>query len=41
MNNQQLELWKNLNNDNTLVQVQEYIKNVITIRGFAEQNIKN
>lgn len=41
MNNDQLKLWKNLNNDSTLVQVQEYIKNVITIRGFAEQNIEN
>ena len=36
----QLELWKNLKSDNTLVEVQEYIKNVITLRGFSEQNIE-
>ena len=40
MNSEQLELWENLKNDNTLMQVQKYIKNVITLRGFSEQNIE-
>lgn len=40
MNNRQLELWENLKNDNTLIQVQEYIRNVIELRGFSEQNIE-
>lgn len=40
MKNSQLELWKNLKSDNTLMQVQEYIKEVITLRGFSEQNIE-
>jgi len=40
MNNNQLELWKNLKSDNTLMQVQQYIKDVITLRGFSEQNIE-
>lgn len=41
MNNQsQLELWENLNQNNTLMEVQEYIKNVIKIRGFYEQEIE-
>lgn len=40
MINQQLELWKDLNSDNSLEQVQEYINNVIALRGFADQNIE-
>ena len=40
MNNSQFELWENLKADNTLMQVQEYIKEVITLRGFSEQNIE-
>ena len=40
MNNNQLELWKNLKSDNTLVEVQKYIKNVIELRGFSGQNIE-
>lgn len=40
MENSQMELWKNLNNDNTLSQVQEYIRKVIELRGFSEQNIE-
>ena len=40
MNNTQLELWKNLKNDISLMQVQEYIKKVIELRGFSEQNIE-
>ena len=41
MENEQLELWKNLNKDNTIIQVQEYIRNVIELRGFSEQYRKN
>ena len=40
MSNNQLELWKALNEKNTLQEVQEYIKEVITIRGFANQEIE-
>ncbi len=36
----QLELWSNLNEKNTLQEVQEYIKKVIEIRGFASQEIE-
>lgn len=40
MSNNQLELWENLNEKNTLQEVQEYIKKVINIRGFANQEIE-
>ena len=40
MSNIQLELWKKLNEENSLIQVQEYIKKVIELRGFSEQNIE-
>ena len=40
MSNNQLELWKNLNEENTLQEVQQYIKEVINIRGFANQDIE-
>ena len=40
MKNEQLELWNNLNSDNTIIQVQEYIRKVIELRGFFEQNIE-
>ena len=40
MRNDQLELWSNLNEKNTLQEVQEYIKKVIEIRGFASQEIE-
>ena len=40
MENEQFQLWKNLNNDNTIIQVQEYIRKVIELRGFSEQNIE-
>lgn len=40
MENKQLELWNNLNENNTLQEVQQYIKNVIEIRGFANQEIE-
>lgn len=40
MENEQLELWENLNNDNTIIQVQEYIGKVIELRGFSKQNIE-
>lgn len=36
----QKELWENLNNHNTISQVQEYIRKVIELRGFFEQNIE-
>ena len=40
MENNQLELWENLNDEKSLTQVQEYIKNVIEIRGFNKQHIE-
>ena len=39
MSNLQLELWEKLNEGNSLIQVQEYIRKVIELRGFSEQNI--
>ncbi len=36
----QLELWNNLNENNTLQEVQKYIKDVIDIRGFSNQEIE-
>lgn len=36
----QIELWNNLKENNTLQEVQQYIKEVIRIRGFAEQEIE-
>lgn len=36
----QLELWNELNEKNTLQEVQKYIKEVIEIRGFANQEIE-
>lgn len=38
--NEQLELWNKLNQNNTLQEVQQYIKEVIEIRGFAQQEIE-
>lgn len=38
--NSQLELWSKLNEGNTLQEVQQYIKEVIEIRGFANQEIE-
>lgn len=40
MQDDQFELWNNLSKDNTLREVQEYIKNVIEIRGFENQEIE-
>lgn len=40
MENNQLKLWENLKIDNTLIQVQEYIRKIIEIRGFSKQNIE-
>lgn len=40
MNEEQLELWKNLKEGNTLGEVQEYIRKVIGIRGFSNQSIE-
>ena len=36
----QKELWDNLTKENTLKEVQDYIKKVIEIRGFSEQNVE-
>lgn len=36
----QVELWNKLNDNNTLQEVQNYIKDVIEIRGFANQEIE-
>lgn len=38
--NNQLELWNKLNENNTLKEVQQYIKDVIEIRGFTNQEIE-
>lgn len=38
--NTQLELWDKLNEGNTLQEVQQYIKDVIEIRGFSNQEIE-
>ena len=40
MEDSQIELWKNLNANNTFTQVQEYVRKVIELRGFSEQNIE-
>ena len=37
INNNQLELWNKLNESNTLPEIQNYIKEVIRIRGFVGQ----
>ena len=36
----QLDLWNKLNEENTLQEVQQYIKDVIKIRGFSNQEIE-
>ena len=36
----QLDLWNKLNEENTLQEVQQYIKDVIEIRGFSNQEIE-
>ncbi len=40
LENNQTELWNKLNENNTLQEVQKYIKNVIKIRGFSKQEIE-
>ena len=40
LNNKQLELWNELNEDNTLREIQKYVKEVIEMRGFANQEIE-
>lgn len=40
MNDYQLGLWKNLSNENSLEEVQTYIKEVIKLRGFSKQSIE-
>lgn len=39
-NNNQVELWNKLDEKNSLQEVQNYIKEVIKIRGFSEQEIE-
>ena len=38
--NSKLDLWNKLNEGNTLQEVQQYIKDVIEIRGFSNQEIE-
>ena len=38
--NSQLDLWNKLNEENTLQEVQQYIKDVIEIRGFSNQEME-
>lgn len=38
-NNKQLELYKNLNDKDSLREVQKYIKNINEIRGFDKQEV--
>lgn len=40
MLDKQLKLWENLKEENTLKDVQNYIKNVIEIRGFDKQPVE-
>jgi len=39
-NKSQLDLWNELNENNTLQEIQKYIKEVIKIRGFYNQDIE-
>lgn len=39
--NSQLNLWNDLNKNNSLKDIQNYIKEVIKIRGFSNQKIEN
>ncbi len=38
--NNQLDLWNKLNEKNTLQEVQQYIKEVIELRGFSHQEVE-
>lgn len=40
MEKNQLELYQNLKETNTLSEIQQYIENVITLRGFSKENIE-
>ena len=40
MSKEQLNLWNDLKEGNTLGEVQEYIRKVIEIRGFSNQSIE-
>ena len=40
MDNKQLELWNELNDNNSVQETQKYIKEVIKLRGFYDQNIE-
>lgn len=41
MKNKQEQIYELLNNKNSIDEVQEYIKRVITIRGFSEQKVQD
>ncbi len=41
MNEEQKKLYELLNKENSLIEIQNYIKQVHEIRGFSEQNIQN
>lgn len=40
MENAQLKLWENLSEDKSLREVQDYIREVIRIRGFANHSVE-
>lgn len=40
MEQNQLELYENLKNTNTLPEIQKYLEKVITIRGFSKENVE-
>ena len=40
MNKEQLELWDNLKANNSISEIQEYIKKIDEIRGFSDQSIE-
>ena len=41
MLNKQKELYEFLNENNSLNEIQDYIREVITIRGFSEQRVRD
>lgn len=41
MSNKQNELYEFLNENNSLNEIQDYIREIITIRGFSEQSVQD
>lgn len=41
MLNEQNELYESLNENNSLNEIQDYIRKIITIRGFSEQRVQD